>query len=360
MKFIVALALACTLYGCAETAAPVPTPEYDPTPYTLDASSFPYGFQTMPLPTDYPLTQQRVELGRMLFYEPALSRDGSQSCASCHIQADGLSDPRKYSVGIRGLEGTRQAMSIANLGWHRRGFFWDGRVTTLREQALMPIVDPLEMDNTLANAISALSSKQHVRDQFIRAYGSDSITADRMGIAMEQFMLTIVSGNSKWDKVQRGEATFNEQEERGRQLFFNEFDPTGKVKSGECFHCHGGPNFTNDRFMNNGLDDDASFKDIGREQVTSNPYDRAKFKVPTLRNIAVTAPYMHDGRFTTLEEVVRHYSSGVKQSSTVDILLQFSLKPGLGLGESDVADLVAFLRALTDESYLNNPRYAKP
>ncbi len=314
----------------------------------------------MPLPSDYPLTQQRVELGRMLFYEPALSRDGSQSCASCHVQSDGLSDKRKYSVGIRGLSGTRQAMSIVNLGWHRRGFFWDGRVSTLRQQALHPIIDTLEMDNTLENAVRTLSSKSVYRDQFIRAFGSDTITTERIGIAMEQFMLTVVSGNSKWDKVQRGEASFTEQEERGRNLFFSEFDPTGKVKSGECFHCHGGPNFTNDRFMNNGLDDDASFMDIGRERVTMDPADRAKFKVPTLRNIAVTAPYMHDGRFTTLEEVVRHYSSGVKQSSTVDVLLQFSLKPGLGLSESDVADLVAFLKTLTDEAYLTNPKYAKP
>lgn len=360
MKFLLALTLACSLAACTDTSAPVPTPEYDPTPYILDASTFPFGFQTMPLPTDYPLTQQRVELGRMLFYEPALSRDGSQSCASCHVQADGLSDKRKYSTGIRGLDGTRQAMSIANLGWHRRGFFWDGRASTLRQLALIPIEDTLEMDNTLEGVVRTLSSRFAYRDQFIRAFGSDTVTAERIGIAMEQFMLTIVSGNSKWDKVQRGEATFTAQEKRGQDLFFNEFDPTGKVKSGECFHCHGGPNFTNDRYMNNGLDDDASFMDIGRERVTMNPYDRAKFKVPTLRNVAVTAPYMHDGRFTNLEDVVRHYSSGVKQSSTVDILLQFSLKPGLGLSESDVADLVAFLRTLTDEAYLTNPKYAKP
>ncbi len=360
MKFLLLLTAACALAACSNTSAPVPTPEFDPTPYTLDASTFPFGFQSMPLPTDYPLTQQRVELGRMLFYEPTLSRDGTQSCATCHVQADGLSDRRTYSIGIRGLSGTRQAMPLANLGWHRRGFFWDGRAATLRQQALMPIEDTLEMDNTLANAVSTLSAKSAFRDQFVRAFGSDTITAERMGIAMEQFMLTIVSGSSKWDKVQRGEATFTAQEKRGQDLFFNEFDPTGKVKSGECFHCHGGPNFTNDRYMNNGLDDDASFRDIGRERVTKNPYDRAKFKVPTLRNIAVTAPYMHDGRFTNLEDVVRHYSSGVKPSSTVDILLQFSLKPGLGLGESDVADLVAFLRTLTDDTYLANPKYAKP
>lgn len=360
MKLLLPLACACILAACTNTSAPVPTPEFDPTPYVVDPASYPYGFQSMPLPTDYPLTQQRVELGRMLFYEPALSRDGSQSCASCHVQSDGLSDKRKYSVGIRGLSGTRQAMSIVNLGWHRRGFFWDGRVSTLRQQALHPIIDTLEMDNTLENAVRTLSSKSAYRDQFIRAFGSDTISTERMGIAMEQFMLTVISGSSKWDKVQRGEASFTEQEERGRNLFFSEFDPTGKAKSGECFHCHGGPNFTNDRFMNNGLDDDASFMDIGRERVTMDPADRAKFKVPTLRNIAVTAPYMHDGRFTTLEEVVRHYSSGVKQSSTVDVLLQFSLKPGLGLNESDVADLVAFLKTLTDEAYLTNPKYAKP
>lgn len=360
MRLLIVALLALSIVGCTDTSSPPPPVEFDPTPYVLDPATFPFGFQTMPLPTDIPLTQQRVALGRMLFYESALSRNGRQSCASCHIQTDGLSDRRKYSIGIRGLAGTRQAMSLANLGWHRRGFFWDGRTTTLREQALMPIEDTLEMDNTLDNAVRTLAALQHYRDQFYRAFGSDEITAERMGIAMEQFMLTIVSGNSKWDKVQRGETAFSAQEERGRALFFSEFDPTGKVKSGECFHCHGGPNFTNDRFMNNGLDDDASFMDIGRERVTMNPDDRAKFKVPTLRNIAVTAPYMHDGRFTTLEDVVQHYSSGVKQSSTVDVLLQFSLTPGLGLSTSDVADLVAFLRTLTDETYLTNPKYARP
>jgi cytochrome c peroxidase len=152
----------------------------------------------------------------------------------------------------------------------------------------------------------------------------------------------------------------NESEERGRQLFFREFDPTGKVKGAECFHCHAAPFFTNDRFMNNGLDGDASFVDFGRERVTGLATDRAKFKVPTLRNIARTAPYMHDGRFGTLEDVVHFYNTGVTKSSTVDPLMQFNLKPGLNLSVQDEQDLVAYLKTLTDETFLTNPLFRMP
>lgn len=355
MKTLILTTVFCTLLlaGCTDPDYSV---IFDDTPYPFTHGDLP----APELPADYPLTMQRVALGRTLFHDGQLSRTGTQSCSSCHSQAAAFSDNRKYSIGVRGLPGTRQGMPLINLAWHARGFFWDGRSPTLREQALHPIRDTLEMDETIDNVIKKLGSSRVYREQFIRAFGNDSITAERIGVALEQFMLTLVSADSKYDRAVQGRTLLSEQEERGRQLFMREFDPTGKVKGAECFHCHAQPFFTNDRFMNNGLDDDPSFKDLGRELVTGRPADRAKFKVPTLRNIARTAPYMHDGRFQTLEEVVHFYNTGVKQSSTVDPLMQFNLKPGLNLSIQDEQDLVAYLKTLNDETFLTNPIFRLP
>lgn len=339
--------------GCTDPEVPV----------TFDDTPYPLRFEDLPepvLPTDYPLTQQRVNLGRALFHDGQLSRTGTQSCATCHSQAAAFSDNRTYSIGVRGLPGTRQAMALVNLAWSERGFFWDGRSPTLREQALHPIIDTLEMDESLDNVVKKLSASSMYRNLFIRAFGSDTITPERIGIALEQFMLILVSGQSKYDRALAGYAVLSESEERGRQLFMREYDPTFKKKGAECFHCHAEPFFTNDRFMNNGLDDDASFDDLGRERVTGLATDRAKFRVPTLRNIARTAPYMHDGRFRTLEEVVDFYNTGVRRSSTIDPLMQFNLAPGLQLNAQDKSDLIAFLNALTDDQFLKNPVLRMP
>ncbi len=356
-QILLVLSIAIFLLSCSDDAPAPNTPVvFDATPFAFDAQGLP----VPALPSDYPLTVQRVQLGRMLFHEKMLSRDGSQSCASCHQQKDGASDIRQFSIGVKGLSGTRQAMAVTNLAWHRRGFFWDGRAPTLRDQALHPIQDTLEMDETLPNVVLKLSASKIYREQFVRAFNADTITSELVGIALEQFMLTMISANSTFDKVNRSEASFTETEERGRQLFNTEFDPTGKVKGAECFHCHSAPFFTNDRFMNNGLDNDGSFSDLGREKVTTLASDRARFKVPTLRNIAVTPPYMHDGRFTTLEEVVEHYNTGVLQSFTLDPLLQFNVTPGLGLTQQNKDDLIAFLKTLTDQTFLTNTTFSKP
>lgn len=355
MKTLLIAVVFCTVFlsGCTD-------PEYvvtfDDTPYAFTHGDLP----APEIPTDYPLTVQRVALGRTLFHDGQLSRTGTQSCSSCHSQAAGFSDNRKYSIGVRGLPGTRQGMPLINLAWHSRGLFWDGRSPSLRDQALHPIVDTLEMDETLGNVVKKLQASNLYREQFIRAFGNDSITPERIGIALEQFMLTLVSADSKYDRAVQGRVQLSESEERGRQLFFREFDPTGATKGAECFHCHAAPFFTNDRFMNNGLDDDAAFVDFGRERVTGKASDRARFKVPTLRNIARTAPYMHDGRFVTLEEVVHFYNTGVRASSTVDPLMQFNLKPGLKLSVQDEQDLVAFLKTLTDENFLTNAMFRMP
>lgn len=346
------------LFAACDTKEPVETPAaYDPTPYILKIGDFP----TPDLPTDNKLTVAGVQLGRMLFYEKMLSKDGSQACADCHKQEDAFSDIRRFSIGVEQLPGKRQAMAVMNLAWHANGLFWDGRAPKVRDQALKPIQDPLEMNETLPNVVAKLSADRKYTDQFIRAFGDVTVTSERVSLALEQFMLTMISNNAKYDQYLRGTATLTASELRGKDLFFSEFDPFGSEKGAECFHCHAGHNFTNDEFMNNGLDSDAGITDEGRQKVTGDPLDRAKFKVPSLRNIALTPPYMHDGRFATLEEVIDHYDHGVQQSATIDFLLQYNLQPGgLQLTAQDKADLVAFLKTLTDTEFLTNPAYQKP
>ncbi len=345
------------LLACNDKDPADPPAVYDPTPYQLELGALP----KPPLPADNPLTVAGVQLGRMLFYEKKLSRDGSQSCADCHQQTDGFSDRRQFSLGIAGLPGKRQAMAVVNLAWHRNGFFWDGRAPLLRDQALRPIQDPLEMDETLPNAVAKLLADNRYTDQFIRAFGDAAVTPERISLAMEQFMFSMVSKNSKYDRWKNGQATLTDSEERGRLLFFSEFDPFGTERGAECFHCHAGINFTNDEYMNNGLDADADQTDPGRQAVTGLAADKARFKVPSLRNIARTAPYMHDGRFATLEDVIDHYNTGARASATLDELMQYNVQPGgLQLTAQDKADLIAFLETLTDDDFLNQPAYKSP
>jgi cytochrome c peroxidase len=352
------LAAACEKGGENTPAEPQPEvlPDFDSTSFAFDHGIFP----APALPDDNPLTVEKVKLGRMLFYEKKLSKGETQACADCHLQADGFSDIRRFSIGVEELAGTRQAMAVFNMAWHQNGFFWDGRAPLLRDQALMPIQDPLEMNETLENAIAKLKDDQDYRFQFARAFKDPEITEEKMALAMEAFMLTIVSNDSRFDRFLQGQYTFTEEEQRGYDLFFTEFDPSGQVKGGECFHCHAGINFTNDKYMNNGLDSDEEFTDEGLFKTTGDPADMARFKVPSLRNIAVTPPYMHDGRFATLEEVIDHYNTGVKESSTIDEIMQFNLDPGLNLSEQDKADLVAFMKTLTDETFLGNSDYSDP
>lgn len=329
----------------------------DETPFDLVYGSLP----APDLPEDNPLTIQGVKLGRMIFYEPMLSKDGSQSCASCHRQPDGFSDTAQFSIGVEGMFGGRQAMPIFNMAWHSNEFFWDGRAHLLRDQSLMPIQDPLEMNETLDNVVAKLSASQTYKDQFTRAFGTETINPERISLAMEQFMNSIVSYNSKYDQYLAGEAELTESEDRGRILFETEYNPFFPDESGaDCAHCHGGANFENDDYMNNGLDADADITDFGRENATEDPADRGKFKVPSLRNVAVTAPYMHDGRFQTLEQVVNHYNEEIKESSTVDPAILNTMDTGLFLTEEDKEDLVNFLHTLTDYDYLNNPDYSSP
>ena len=360
LKYLCLVMLCGLLFlACKKEENESPSAEvfFDDKPFELS-----YGTLPIPdLPADNPLTKQGVHLGKMLFYEKMLSKDLSQACADCHRQADGFSDSTRLSIGVEGLPGKRQAMPIFNLAWHSNAFFWDGRAPLLRDQALKPIQDPLEMNETLENVIAKLNASKTYTDQFIRAFGSDEITPEKIALALEQFMLSIVSYNSRYDKYLALEVNFTPSEERGRQLFFSEFNPSNPDISGpNCVVCHSGDTYENDQYMNNGMDTDAEFIDLGREEVTGNPEDRAKFKVPTLRNIAVTAPYMHDGRFETLEQVLDHYNEGIKESSTVDLNILNTASTGLFLTEQDKVDLVNFLNALTDEIFLASEEYENP
>ncbi|MCC7245332.1 MAG: c-type cytochrome [Saprospiraceae bacterium] len=331
---------------------------------TFDPTLYQINFREFPDP-EFPLankpTNAGVMLGRMLFYEKAMSKDGSQACADCHRQQHAFSDSLQFSIGVEKLPGKRQAMAVMNLAWHKNGMFWDGRAASVHEQALKPIQDPLEMNEKLDNVVAKLQADKKYRDQFVRAFGSETVTAEKIGLAIEQFEWVMISNNSKFDQYKRGEVALTDSEERGRKLFFTEFDPSGQKKGAECFHCHGGFNFTNDDYMNNGLDAEASQTDIGKQKVSNDPADKAKFKTPSLRNVALTAPYMHNGRFQTLEQVIDHYNTGVKNSPTVDFLMQYNLQPGgLALSSQDKADLIAFLKTLTDKDFLINPAFSNP
>ena len=333
--------------------------EYNPASYQLK-----YANNNLPepnLPSDNPLTVEKVKLGKMLFYDTKLSKDGSMKCATCHIQEDGFSDMNQFSTGVEGLQGERQAMAIFNLAWHENGFFWDGRADLLRHQSILPIQDPLEMNETIVNVISKLVADTLYISQFRRAFKDGAITSLNISLALEAFMMSIVSDNSKYDRYLAGLETLTPSEENGRVLFFAEYNEFFPATSGaDCAHCHSGNNFENDQYMNNGLDPDGQIADIGREKVTNDPADKGKFKVTSLRNIAVTGPYMHDGRFNTLEEVVDHYNNGIHVSASLDPALEATTGTGLMLDATEKADLINFLKTLTDDSYLNNPEYKSP
>lgn len=330
----------------------VPQPAVRPAPIDLPAQpeGFPFTIPSHipipPLPADNPLLISRVALGKALFHEPLLSRKNSLSCASCH-QGKTLSDPRILSSGTEGQLGTRHSMPLFNLAW-KSSFFWDGRSSSLREQALLPIQDHLEMDESLDRVVAKLKDDPRYPLLFAKAFGSGAISPESLGLAIEAFLLTQLSLDSKLDQSRRGRATLNDEEKRGFELFFTESEPRLGKRGADCFHCHGGALFSDHSFHNNGL---PPTEDLGLEGTTGRATDRYKFSTPSLRNIALTAPYMHDGRFATLEEVVAHYNAPATRTETLDPNLA-KHPNGLGLSEADQAALVAFLKALTDPAML--------
>jgi cytochrome c peroxidase len=320
------------------------------TPIDLPEKFTPYRFtmsRTFPvpdLPRDNPLIDERVALGEKLFHEKSLSRDGTISCASCHHADAAFTDKLAISKGIDGRIGDRNSMPLFNLAW-KREFFWDGRAKSLREQTLMPIADHREMDESLDSVVEKLSAAPAYAPLFKAAYKSPGITSEKISLALEQFLLTLSARDSRFDRAMAGKAALTEEEKRGFELFMTESDPRTGQFGADCFHCHGGALFSDHQFHNNGLSGD----DRGRAKITGSAADERKFSTPSLRNVALTAPYMHDGRFATLEEVIEHYSSGVQRSATLDPNLAKHPANGLNLSATDKAALVAFLKTLTDE-----------
>ncbi|MEO9258064.1 MAG: cytochrome c peroxidase [Crocinitomicaceae bacterium] len=336
--------------------------EYKPTPYDL---KIPSHFPAMPIPADNPMTKEGVELGRYLFYEKRLSSDNSISCATCHSPANAFSDPNAVSKGVNGTLGNRNAMALINLGWNQF-FFWDGRAKTLEQQILQPVQNPVEMHESWPNAVIKLTADAEYQNRFAHAFpleaGIDSIQASK---AIAQFLRTMISAESKFDiiykKINSLPLTPSEQNIYQTSVTNEElagYDLFKSLNGADCFHCHNGPLMKIIGFSNNGLD--ATFTDHGRMDVTANPSDDGKFKIPTLRNIEYSAPYMHDGRFATLDDVIEHYSSGIELSPSIDVLIEFRDQGGVQLDAQEKALLKAFLLTLSDEKFIHNPDFADP
>jgi cytochrome c peroxidase len=292
-----------------------------------------------------PLAQEKIKLGRFLFYDPILSRDSTISCASCHSPYNAFAHyDHALSHGIDDKIGTRNAPALMNLAW-QKNFMWDGAVHTLDAQPLSPLHNTLEMDEKIQHVILKLQRSEKYRELFRKAYGDSLISGEQFLKSISQFLVTLVSANSKFDRVLRKEEKFNAQEKNGYAIFLK-----------NCNACHTAPLFTNNNFENNGLNPDPALNDVGRFTITQQAKDSFCFKVPTLRNIEFSAPYMHDGRFKNLSEVLKHYSKGIHLSTT----LSKQLRKQIELSEKDRVDLTAFLLTLTDKSFLFNSNHTFP
>ncbi|MEI6507653.1 MAG: cytochrome c peroxidase [Bacteroidota bacterium] len=333
---------------------------FSATPYNI---TYPFFWSSIPIsmPSNNPITVEGVALGRKLFYDPVLSQNNTMSCATCHNQAFAFTDNGKqFSDGLHGEKGKRNAPAIFNLGWFanygvlNHGFFWDGGASDLESQAIGPITNPIEMSENLFNVIRKLKANPVYPVLFKKAFGTDSITSQLISFAIAQFERTIVSGNTKYDRYIRGIESLTPQEANGFDVFSNR-------NKGDCTHCHliGGGFFTDFKFHNNGLQ--VSILDSGLARISKNQGDLGKFKTPSLRNLVFTSPYMHDGRFSTLEQVVDFYDSQAYLGQNVDPFITSDLHPtGLFLSTNDKKDLIAFLKTLTDSVFVNNPIFSKP
>ena len=327
--------------------------EYRPTPNPLQIPQF---FQDNILnpviPNNNPQTTEGIALGKKLFFDSILSGDNTQACADCHAPENAFSDADRFSEGIDGILGNRNSMPLFNLAWnYDEKFFWDGRAFSLEHQAFAPVIDLIEMHNTWQQVEQKLQQHPEYPSLFNLAFGTSTIDSTLVTKAIAQFERTLISSNSKFDKHLIGEATLTPQELNGFNVFMDE-------TKGDCFHCHGNdknPLWTDNIFHNNGLD--ATITDLGLGKVTGDPADNGKFKSPSLRNLVFTAPYMHDGRFATLDDVINHYSEGLQNSPTIDPLMKKVSQGGVQLSIQDKSDLKAFLLSLSDNEFINNPNF---
>lgn len=318
--------------------------EKDPT-VPVDYQNIPSWFPEMEIPADNQLTQKRIDLGRKLFYEKKLSRDETISCGSCHNQDKAFTDGKPIATGVEGRLGIRNSSTLANIGFTDI-MFMDGGVRTLELQAQSPIFTHEEMDFTIAEFLERIEGDSEYERMFREAYDREP---DAFGIsrAIAAFERTFISANSRFDQYEylNDENALSDAEKRGRDIFFS--------SENACTECHVPPLFTNFEFENIGLYQE--YEDTGLARITQSLDDMGKFKVPNLRNVAVTSPYMHNGSFNTLEEVIEHFNSG-----GVGHVNQNPLIKPLGLTEQEKTDLVAFLGSLTDQSFINNPDLADP
>ncbi len=333
-KYIVLIGIVLIVFGFSEQFT---TPLYLEIPDGWPKPTYDF--------TKNPVTEEGFQLGRKLFYDPILSRDKTISCESCHSPFTGFTHvDHNVSHGIDGKMGKRNSLALVNLAWSKN-FMWDGGVNNLEVQPLNPITNPLEMDEKLENVIAKLEQSPKYKALFAKAFGDEKITTQRILKALAQFTVMLKSSDSKYDKVMRHETNFTESEQKGYQLFKT-----------NCASCHTEPLFTNNEFENNGLEPDTAFKDGGRIKITRDKKDSLLFKVPTLRNIELTGPYMHDGHFNSLEMVLFHYTNGIFDTPT----LSKQLKKKIVLDKENKEDLLSFLRTLTDKGFAANPKFQFP
>jgi cytochrome c peroxidase len=368
----VPIAVAFVLTGAVAWSQVAPMPLTPPHVPTLPVSAFNYRPLLPPFfsdvaiarldntPSFNPITDGGATLGRVLFYDTTLSRNGTVACASCHAPAHGFTDGRIRSQGFEGALTRRHSMGLTNARYYDDGrFFWDERAASLEAQVLMPIQDAGEMGMTLADLVSRLQATSYYPSLFRGAFGDETITPDRVSLALAQFVRSLVSFRSRYDEgralvANAGERfpNFTDQESQGKQLFLS-----GRT---ECSDCHSTEVFAAPEPRNNGLD--AAPADTGVGGVTGTARDSGSFKAPSLRNVALRAPYMHDGRFAALEDVVEFYNSGIQASPNLDRRLRGrnGQPRRLDLSPAEKAALVAFLNTLTDELMVNDPKFADP
>lgn len=317
---------------------------------TPDAKPEPGAFEGLHIPAAFPaphygvgdsrLEASKVALGRKLFYDPILSKSGTISCQSCHQQAAAFSDAGKaLSAGEGGQLGRRNAPALFNLAWHPY-FMADGGINHIEVMPIAPITDSLEMGETLTDVVAKLQASAGYRSAFEEAFGEQEVSAQHMLVALAQFLSSMVSAKARYDRVMDGKARFSSSEAAGKALFDQ-----------HCANCHKPPLFSDFSFRNNGLD--SVFKDEGRARITRLAEDSGKFKVPSLRNIGLSAPYMHDGRFETMEQVLAHYAGGIQQASNLDS----SLYNMPAFSEAEQRQLLSFLHTLSDYSFVANTAY---
>ena len=312
-------------------------------------------------PNNNMVTDAGATLGRVLFYDKMLSANNTVSCSSCHSQANGFADDRSLSLGFEGGETGRNSMGLANARYYDNGhFFWDERAASLEEQVLMPIQDEVEMGLTLDELVFKIQSQDYYKPLFTEAFGNDNVTIERIANSMAQFVRSMVSYESRFDQglalvggnENRDFPNFSQLENIGKGLFFS-----GRT---QCSNCHATAVFSGDQARNNGLD--AVNRDLGLGAVTGNPRDNGKFKVNSLRNIELTAPYMHDGRFETLEEVIEFYDRGIQNNPNLDQRLRVNngnvRRMNLNPQERDA--LVAFLKTMTDQNFVEDIKFSNP